>query len=83
MEIQTTIKDFSDRMKHLGISPETSIRVIIDKADAKDGNGEVHDRKEAYLPFLDSGMWDGEDVPEDLSSNVDQYLYDLDEPHGE
>ena len=31
MEIQTTIKEFPQRIKNLNVSPETSIRVIIDK----------------------------------------------------
>ena len=35
MEIQTTIKEFSTRIRNLGISPETPIRVIIDEHDKK------------------------------------------------
>lgn len=35
MEIQTTIKELPQRIKSLNISPETSIRVIIDELKIK------------------------------------------------
>lgn len=74
MEIQTTIEAFSERIATLGISPETPIRVIIEKCpDIGDGN---------RLPFLHSGVWDEQNGPADISENTDHYLYDSGDIHG-
>lgn len=74
MEIQTTFKELHAKLEHLNISPETPVRLIIE--GEKNGSEKVktRTRKEPYLPFLDSGMWNY-DIPEDLSSNVDYYLF--------
>ncbi len=48
MEIRTTLKDFSERMKYYHILPETYIRVIIDDTAVKVGNTD----KVNTLPFI-------------------------------
>jgi len=78
MEIQTTFKELSKKLENLDFSPETPVRIIIEKDKAEEGAVRSKSRQESYLPFLDSEMWD-EEVPEDLSSNVDYYLYELDD----
>lgn len=39
MEIQTTVREFPQRIKNLNVSPETSIRVIIDQIKDQDQKG--------------------------------------------
>ena len=73
MEIQTTIKNFPQKVKSLNIPPETPIRVIIKKIKGI----EKMAYQKPYLPFLDDNdFWDSEATPKDLSVNVDKYLYD-------
>jgi len=47
MEIQTTIRELPQRIKHLNISPETSIRIIID--ELKDEKKPVEESKWAKV----------------------------------
>jgi hypothetical protein len=78
MEIQTTVKAFSERIDTLGICPETPIRVTIgDSPKTEDSNG-----GKIRLPFLHSGVWDDLDGPADISENTDHYLYDSGDIHG-
>ncbi len=75
MEIQTTIKDLPERIRQLGISPETSVRVIIDENET--ANKKQYKKPYPYIAFLDDNdFWDGDETPTDLSVNVDKYLYD-------
>ncbi len=78
MEIQTTIENFSEKIKCLNLPPQTSVRVIIEKLRRKP---KVR-KTTPYLPFLYSGIWDDEDGPADISENTDAYLYDSDNIHG-
>ena len=41
MEIITTVRDFPEKIKVHDISPDTFIRVIINKAGKKDGSGKI------------------------------------------
>ena len=77
MEIQTTIKDLPEKIKQLGVSPETFIRVIIfdDKQSAP--------RKKSHFPFLHSDVWSDKEGETDISENIDRYLYDMEDIHGE
>jgi len=77
MEIQTTIKEFPEKIKGLNVTPETPIRVIIHEVTM------TGSRKRPYLPFLHSEVWDDEIGPADISENIDHYLYDLESPHAE
>jgi hypothetical protein len=77
MEIQTTIKAFSEKIGGLDISPETPITVII-QTFRHTGDG---DEGKSRLPFLYSGVWDDPDGPEDISENTDYYLYDSGDIH--
>ncbi len=78
MEIQTTIKEFSEKMGTLNISPETRITVIIETL-RHTGCGE---NGKLRLPFLHSRVWDEEGGPSDISENTDHYLYHPEDVHG-
>lgn len=78
MEIQSTFKELPEKIRHLDLSPEASVRVVISEIKI----ARQKHKRALYLPFLDGELWDGEDTPTDLSANVDYYLYDLDDPHG-
>ena len=76
MEIQTTIKDLPEKVRQLGISPETSVRLIINDVRVKTN------RKKSHFPFLNGEVWDDKEGFTDISENVDHYLYDSDNIHG-
>lgn len=72
----TTIQELPDRIKSLNISPETHIRVIIEKIKEK---ATIKISDEGKIPkflFLNDDLWDGENTPTDLAENHDYYLYD-------
>jgi hypothetical protein len=70
MEIQTTIKDFTEKIRFMNISPDTPITVTIETFRPGD------DKKEKpRLLFLNSDVWDDQDGPADISENTDDYLY--------
>lgn len=77
MEIQTTLKELPERIKDLKIDPETKIRLIINEIPPKTCCNKSH------FPFLHSGVWSDEQGPTDISENVDHYLYDMDNIHGD
>ncbi len=76
MEIQTTVKELPEKMRKMGFSSETSIRVIVEEPPKK-GHP-----KRSHFPFLDGPVWDQEG-PNDISENIDHYLYEADNIHGE
>ncbi len=60
MEIQTTLKHLPERLKQLNISPEASVRVIIEEIEIT----EEKPSGEPFLPFPDDDdFWEGEDAP--------------------
>jgi hypothetical protein len=78
MEIETTVKDFSRKIRMLKIDPETTIRVIVDNIQDDKKNGPDGSK----LAFLHSGFWDDEGGLTDIAENHDRYIYDSEDPHG-
>ena len=73
MEINTTIGEFTNEIKHLNKPSNTPITVIIrDHLPEKD----IATTNASKYPFLHSGFWEGEGTPTDLAATHDQYLYD-------
>ena len=72
----TTIQELPEKIKSLNISPETHIRVIIEKIREKDTIKISDEWKTSKLLFLNNDLWDGEGTPTDLAENHDHYLYD-------
>jgi len=73
---KTTIQELPDKIKLLNISPETPIRVIIEKIKEKDSMIIMDKRNSSNFLFLNDDLWDGENTPTDLAENHDHYLYD-------
>lgn len=82
MEIQTTIREFSETIRNMNIPLDTAIRVIIDESEKNIRKVGAKDGKKNRLPFLDDDIWDDENGPSDISENIDSYLYDSDAPYG-
>ena len=81
MQFQTTVKEFSKKVRTLGLAPDAELKIIVRESHLKTDNlKKTH--KKPYLPFLDGEVWEGKDPPTDLAENHDHYLYDLDNPHG-
>ncbi len=77
MEIQTTIRAFSEKIGVLEIPPETPVTVIIETfRGTRDG-----DERKPRLPFLHSGAWDEPEYPADISENTDYSLYGSEDIH--
>jgi len=78
MEIQTTIKDFAEKIRLMDISPDTPVTVTIETF-----RHPMDDKKrKPRLLFLNSDVWEGQDGPTDISENTDHYLYDSEDVHG-
>lgn len=78
MEIETTIKDLPKKVQFLNLAPDTPIKIIISESRKETEASIAKKRKgkaSKYL-FLNDDVWDGENTPSDLSTNVDKYLYD-------
>ena len=77
MEIQTTIKDLPKKIQRFKVDPDTPIRVSF-KVDCA-GKEKIEN---SDLDFVDGEVWEeGENM--DISSNIDLYLYDETNPHGQ